>query len=85
MPRSWLPLGGGKDCYGLSEEYNYHLTFAVRGYYDIRQHELMPDHTAGQRLVEHILDELKLTAETSAIERVAKGLGFGGFEIHTTN
>ena len=86
MPRSWLPLGGGRDCYGLSEECNYHLPFTVRGHYDIRQHELMPDHTAQRQLVKHVLDELKLAADESAIERVALGLGAGGFEImHTAN
>ena len=47
--------------------------------------KLMPDHTAQRQLVKYALDELSLTADTPAIERVALGLGTGGFEIYTTN
>lgn len=86
MPTGAIPCGGTCQQHSLTGYKGYDLSFRVSGYYDVEACESVRDFGFEQRLVKHVLDELKLTADASAVERVAKGLEAGGFEImHTAN
>ena len=52
IPLSYVTVGGGCDLHMLNKEDGYELPFAVYGYFDIRQSELMHDCTAERELVE---------------------------------